>query len=121
MKSAGSILTDRILAKHGARPDLRLWRNETAGAWVGRVKGRTQSGDVVLTGASMIQAGLFRGSPDLVGVHFDGGRFIAIEVKAPGDRLSKQQGAAIEMLREAGAIVIVAQTVEDVTAVLGEP
>ena len=120
MASAGTVLTAKILAKHGARPDCKQWRNETAGAWVGKVKGRTNSGNVVLRGARMIQAGLCVGSADIVGLTNEG-RFIAIEVKAGKDRLKPHQKRWLDLVESLGGLVIVATCVQDVTDVLGEP
>ena len=95
MTSAESIVVARCLAQYGALPDKRLWRNETAGCWVGKMIGRpragtvihmqagvirTQAGDVILRGARQIQAGLCVGSSDLIGVA-PGGLFLACEVK----------------------------------------
>ena len=120
-RSAGSILTDKILARHGARSDLRLWRNETSGAWVGAVGGRTTKGGIILRpGARLIQAGLCIGSADLIGLRNDG-VFLALEVKAPGDKLKKEQRVFLTVVKMLGGVAAVVTSVEDVDAILGEP
>jgi hypothetical protein len=55
-----------------------------------------------------------RGWPDLVGCIPPRGRLLAIEVKAAKGRLSQEQEAELAYLRAAGALVILAKSVEDV-------
>jgi hypothetical protein len=118
-------LTAEILKRHGARPDVRLFRNEAAGAWVGKTKGRTTAGDVILQrGAKMIQAGLAPGSADLIGFKLDEShvaRFVSIEVKTGSDRLRKGQRAWRDLMERMGALWCVARSVEDVDDLLGPP
>ena len=57
-----------------------------------------------------------RGTPDLLAVI--NGRFVAIEVKAPGGKASKLQIAQLRRIESAGGIAILAETVEDVIACL---
>lgn len=112
-------LTKMILARHGARPDLRLFRNETAGAWVGKKVG--QSGrDVTLRHARMIQAGLAPGSSDLIGIA-DDGRFIALEVKTGSGRPTKEQESFLALVASMGGIAGVVRSVGDVDTLLGPP
>lgn len=119
--SKETVLIRRILARHGARSDLRLWRNESAGAWVGGVSGRTGDGRLVLKrGARQIKAGLCPGSADLVGLR-RGGQFIGLEVKTEGVVVEPHQRRWLELIEELGGIAAVVQSVEDVDAVLGEP
>lgn len=121
-------LTNLILHRHGSRPDVRLFRNETAGAWVGKKVGTTGKGDVVLRHARMIQAGLAPGSADLIGMKIDDvgaqhpvARFVSIEVKTGSDRLKKKQRAWAKLMRSMGALHCVARSVEDVDDLLGPP
>jgi len=119
--SKEAVLIGKILLKHGARPDLRLWRNETAVAWVGKRKGVTENGDVVLfKGARRILAGLCVGSPDLIGCGL-GGRFIALEVKTEGVVTTTEQTNFLRVVKELDGIAGIVRSVEDVTALLGEP
>lgn len=127
MASPESIIVAEILAEYGALPDLRLWRNETAGAWVGKVVGRTKAGDLVLRGARMIQAGLCVGSSDLIGLEavacpvcHDWGvaRFLAIEVKTPRGRAADQQKLYVNMVNELGGLAGFATSPKDVEALL---
>jgi len=115
--SPESIIVAEILAEFGALPDLRLWRNETAGAWVGKVVGRTKAGDLVLRGARMIQAGLCVGSSDLIGLE-RGGRFLAIEVKTPRGRAPDHQKLYVNTVNELGGLAGFATSPKDVEALL---
>ena len=62
----------------------------------------------------------FPGQPDIIGFMYWSGRFLAIEVKAPGkeNNLTNDQRAFLELVRE-GGIAIVASSVEDVVRGLG--
>ena len=121
MTSPGTILTDQIFLVHGARPDLKLFRNETAGVWAGKVVGRTKKGQVVLAaGAKFFKCGLAVGSADIIGIT-NTGRFISIEVKAGKDTVKKKQKIWLRVMKEMGAIAGIARSVQDVTDLLGEP
>lgn len=120
MPSPESVLIRKILARHGARPDLRLWRNETAGVWAGKVEGRHPDGGIVLRGGRHFQAGLCPGSSDLVGIGPDG-RFIAVEVKTGGQSTDDRQRRWLQLIKDLGGIVGVVRSVEDVDDLLGPP
>ena len=119
MANPETVIQNKILARHGSRPNTRLWRNETAGAWVGKYMGRTTDNAVVIAQATHIQAGLAVGSPDIIGIHE--GRFVAIEVKLPGKNPTKQQKAFLDTVRQMGGIAGVARSTEDSDRLLGEP
>ena len=94
-----------------------VWRNSTAGAWVGHVAHR-DGGMVVLDNAKMIHAGLCTGSSDIVGIHKKTGRFIAIEVKSKRGVLSKEQEQFINAVRNAGGIAGVARSAKEAIELL---
>ena len=127
--SKEGVLISKILAKHGARPDLRLWRNETAVAWVGKRKGVTMDGHLVLfRGANRILAGLCVGSADLIGISMEAigprdyiGVFYAIEVKTEDVPTTPKQKDFLAMIEDLGGVGVVVKSVEDVTALFGEP
>lgn len=88
-----------------------IWRNETSGAWMG--KQIHKAGDqVTLTNARMMTFGLCVGSSDLVGIAPDG-RFLAVEVKTPKGRPTKEQLRFIEAVRNAGGIAGIARSVDE--------
>ncbi len=97
-------------------PGVTVWRQNT-GAMFGVYKGKRWA-------VRFGQPGL----PDILGwvtcpVIERGGvcqlaRFLAIEVKAPGKRLSDAQAAFMGSVRAAGGVAIVARGVEDVQSVL---
>lgn len=59
-----------------------------------------------------------KGSSDILGVLKPSGRFLAIEVKAPGAQPTIEQIAFLRMVRDAGGVAIVAESIEDVRRVL---
>lgn len=94
-----------------------IWRNETSGAWVGKVI--HQAGDqVTLSGARMIRFGLAVGSSDIIGVSPDG-RFLAVEVKTKKGRASKEQLRFIEAVRNAGGIAGIARSPQEALELIG--
>ena len=76
-----------------------LWRNNT-----GKLQDRT---------GRWVQYGLGLGSPDLVGILRPSGRMIAVEVKVPGRKPEEHQEAWHRAARAAGALVIVAHSVQE--------
>jgi len=58
------------------------------------------------------------GGADLLG-WTSGGRFLAIEVKGPKGRLTKEQDAFLTAVNEAGGVGICAKTIDDVRERLG--
>jgi len=59
---------------------------------------------------------MMAGLPDLIGVWH--GRFIAVEVKMPGNKPSKIQERVMDRIRTAGGRVVVAYSVADALEVL---
>jgi len=55
----------------------------------------------------------FRGCSDVVGQLTDG-RFLAVEVKRPGGRLTASQAAFLELVRDNGGLAFVATSADDV-------
>jgi hypothetical protein len=88
-----------------------LFRNESAGAWVGKVLHK-DANQVTLTDARMIRFGLAVGSADIIGIA-PCGRFLAIEIKTSTGRPTKEQLRFIEAVNNAGGISGIARSVED--------
>ncbi len=109
MASPEKVLTHRILLRHGSRPDLRLWRNET--------------GTFKAPDGSYVSCGLCKGSSDLIGIKIVGscGMFIAIEVKTAGTATTDLQTAFIEQIIGMGGIAGIVGSLEDVDVLLGVP
>ena len=117
MSRKETALINRILHAHGARPDVRLFRNATFKGWAGKLKAVTPHGDILLrAGAVRIQGGLCEGSADIIGLCR--GRFVALEVKTPGVTTPQVQKNFIRMVREQGGIAGVVRSVEDATRLL---
>jgi hypothetical protein len=57
------------------------------------------------------------GSSDIIGL-LPGGRFIAVECKAPGGRLSNHQIEFLTQIENMGGLAIIARSVEDVEKIL---
>lgn len=93
-----------------------VWRNETAGAYVGKVLHK--AGDqVTLQSAHMMTFGLCVGSSDIVGIAPDG-RFLAVEVKTKTGRPTADQLNFIDAVRRHGGIAGIARSVEDALELL---
>jgi len=93
-----------------------VWRNETGAAHVGKViykKGR----QVTLDNAQMLPFGLCRGSSDIIGL-CPRGRFLAVEVKTPTGRATKEQLNFIAQVKAKGGIAGIARSVEDALGLL---
>lgn len=90
-----------------------VWRNETAGAWVGKVIHK--AGDqVTLSDARMMPFGLCVGSSDIIGIAPDG-KFLAIEVKtnSKSSKASKEQLLFNAAVIKAGGYAGIARSPED--------
>ena len=98
-------IQQQIIASFGARPGMRIWRNNTGAL-------RDERGHLVRFG--------LQGSADILGIMAPHGRLLAIEVKAGAGRQSEQQVRFQEMVTNHGGLYILARSVEDVAAVLGE-
>lgn len=78
------------------------WRNNT-GAVISQYKGKTR----------MFRFGA-KGSPDIMAVIEPYGRLLAIEVKRPGKKATPDQSHFLGKLHTAGALTIVATSLEDI-------
>lgn len=92
-------IQQRILLAIGARPDLRVWRNNS-----GAVK--NDRGQLIRFGCP--------GSADILGIMAPDGRFLAIEVKSDTGRQSDQQRHFQAMVENHGGLYILARSVDDV-------
>jgi hypothetical protein len=76
------------------------------------------------SGAVKIRPGKFmsfglKGSSDILGL-LPGGRFLAVECKAPGGRLSPEQRQFLADIKALGGMAIVARSCRDIEAALAE-
>jgi len=94
-----------------------VFRNETAGAWVGKMLHR-EAGQVTLTNASMVKFGLMVGSADIIGIS-PTGKFLAVEIKTSKGRATKEQLRFIEAVNNAGGIAGIARSVDDALLLIG--
>ena len=88
-----------------------VWRNETAGAWLGKVI-HSDADQVTLVNARMIRFGLSVGSSDIIGITPEG-RFLAVEVKTKTGRPTQQQLTFIDAVRKNGGVAGIARSVQD--------
>ena len=86
--------------------DIYAWRNNT-GAMSGSHKGKRW---FVRFGCA--------GMSDILGL-LNTGKFLAIEVKRPGGKLTPAQEGYLAAIRARQGVAIVARSLEDVTAILG--
>ena len=116
-KRAESTILAEIRSWAGTQPDVTLWRNQT-----GALKDAT---------GRLVTFGLCNGSADLVGVlrchvhpiPFRGvpcsvGRFIALEVKRPGEKARPEQEAWLALVRSMGGVAGVVTSVDEAEALL---
>ena len=99
-------LMDRIQLTIGGRRGFRLWRNNVGAAKVFRGPGMPPG---------FISFGLCPGSSDLIGM-MPGGRFLAIEVKRPGEAQTEDQLKFEAAVCECGGLYILATSVEEAVA-----
>jgi hypothetical protein len=76
------------------------------------------------SGAVRIRPGKFmsfgkKGSADIIGL-LPGGKFLAVETKAPAGRLSPEQREFLEAVKQQGGMAIVARSYRDVETALME-
>jgi Holliday junction resolvase len=83
--------------------------------YVGAVAVRINSG-VSRTGGRFVRFNSLPGCPDVLACV--AGRFVAVEVKRPGERPTAQQQHAIDSINRAGGLAFVARSVGDVHAAL---
>lgn len=88
-----------------------VWRNETAGAWMGKQIHR-EGDQVTLTNARMMTFGLCVGSSDIIGITPEG-LFLAVEVKTTKGRPTKEQLRFIDAVNDAGGVAGIARSVEE--------
>ena len=93
-----------------------VWRNETAGVWLGKPVHR-EGDTVTLANARHMTAGLCVGSSDLVGC-CPRGRLLCVEVKTPRGRVSAEQRTFIEAVNTAGGIAGVCRSVDEALALI---
>lgn len=123
-----NILNSVLLAASKALPNVRLFRNNTGMAWVGKMLHRTTAGTVALENARPLHAGLCVGSSDLIGwtsvqitpemVGRKVAVFTAVEIKQPGKKPTEAQVNFIENVRSAGGIGTVITDPEQVSFLL---
>lgn len=112
--NAETVLQNRILM-HLSKMGCMVFRNETAGAWVGSVERKAR--DVVtLNHARFMKAGLCKGSADIIGLTSTG-RFLAVEVKSANGKPSPDQIKFISNIRKQGGYAGFAYSVEDAKAI----
>ena len=113
-------LIQRAIMLALSEADCIVWRNNTAGAYVGKVLHK--AGDQVTLGNShLVQFGLCKGSSDIIGIHCPTGRFLAVEVKTKTGRASPEQIQFIEAVRSSGGIAGIARSPADALELLTRP
>jgi len=111
-----SEIQNSILLSLGARPDVRLFRNNCGTGWCGQVLKHT--GDtILLRNPRPLHAGLITGSADLIGwqsvqiteAHLGSvfARFLSVEIKSERGRLSSEQKTWLANVTKAGGLAVV--------------
>lgn len=112
-----TILENEIQAKIrlelGKEPDLVLWRNSTGMVETAEVDARSG-----IVGGRAHRFGLAVGSADLVGILSPIGRFVALEVKRPGQKPDPKQVAWLACVRRFGGFAAVVNSVDSAKAAI---
>jgi len=95
----------------------RLWRNNTAKAWVGVYFNRLPDGTVTLKNARLLHAGLCVGSSDCIGLT-KSGVFAAVEFKSSRGRARPEQVKFIATVRRLGGFAGISRSVQDTMDIL---
>ena len=96
--STEAVIQTQIMDTLAGRFGLTLWRNNSGSARKGKC---------------WVRYGLARGSADLIGIAAPMGRFVALEVKAPGEHADPHQIAWLDNVRASGGIAAVVHSVEE--------
>lgn len=89
--SSEAVILKRVMLE-ASRIGLRVWRNHTGG--------------ITDANGAFHRFGLCPGSSDLIGIA-PGGRFVAIEVKRPGGKISEKQENFIDFVNKMGGFGII--------------
>ncbi len=104
---------------------LDLLRMHPAVAWVERINvGAGRLAHVDKAGAVRLSRFIrfaFEGCSDVVGQLRDGGKFLAVEIKAHGERPTYEQAVFLERVIKNGGVGFVAHKAEDVAVLLVAP
>jgi hypothetical protein len=100
-----SEIQDAVRLELGREPDLVLWRNNIGMAWM-------RNGTPVKFGVGG------PGGADLIGVYR--GLFVAIELKTPIGRQSKEQRQYQQLVERKGGVYVVIRSVDDARSWLAE-
>ena len=96
-------IMNAILREFGTKPGLRIWRQNTGAARIGR---------------RLVRFGV-PGQADLTGI-LPGGRRVEIETKSPTGRQTPDQRAFQTMIERFGGLYVLARSVEDVRHAIGD-
>jgi len=94
-----------------------VFRNETAGAWVGKVIHK-EGNLVTLANARMVTFGLCVGSSDIIGCDPEG-RFIGAEVKTATGKPTPEQRNFIDNINRKGGIAGIVRSPLDALKLIG--
>jgi len=112
-------LVRKIMLQLGSNPKIRIFRNNSGSAWIGKSKMfnqpttvKVQAGDVLVQQARFFEAGLCPGSSDLIGLEAvtitsemvgkTVAVFLAVEVKLPKGKVQDNQINFLEMVNKLG-------------------
>jgi hypothetical protein len=106
----------RTLLQYSKNPDIRLFRNNVGMGWCGKIIRRTV-GMITLDNPRVLQAGLHKGSADLIGwktvtvtpkmVGQKLAVFLSVEIKTKTGRMTREQKNWMKQVNAAGGIAVV--------------
>lgn len=123
-------LQSRILLALGALPNVRIFRNNSASGWAGKLVSKNPDGSVTIAHARPLHAGLIKGSGDLIGwkvtreINVETGapvltaQFLSIEVKTSTGRPTPEQLNWRDRIILSGGIAGIVRSVEEALALV---
>lgn len=121
-----SAVLKAVMLRVGSLPNVRVFRNNTGQGWVGQMT--RQGALTILKNARPLNAGLVKGSSDLIGwttleitpdmVGRKVAVFTAIECKTDSGRTDAEQLKFLQNVQAAGGIAIVARDAETAVGII---
>lgn len=112
MSTPEQVIQQRLLLRFGSMPDLRIWRENVGVAW----QPITPQARAAFEALRRAHSSGFRpvhygtpGAADVQGILAPAGRYVAIEVKADGGRLSDEQRRWGTMFEKHGGLYVIAK------------
>ena len=109
-------LLHTILKEFGARPNMRIWRNNTGSAYGVSLIQRAKQAGYIPDNLPITKYGI-KGMADIFGIIAPNGRHISIECKSDKGKQTPEQRIWQQMVESMGGVYILARSLKDVSEV----